>query len=305
MNKTYLTIALGILAVSGLIVLSVRQSALTEPSEQFTVVTSFYPLYFFAQTIGGEKIRVVNMTPAGVEPHEYEPTPQDIATIERSKLLVLNGGNLEVWSDDIRKHIDPTKTAILIAGENLTTQTVVQDGKKLTDPHVWLSPQFAKQQVEKILAGIAGIDPENKNYYEQHAAALLRELGALDQEYRTGLELCTRKDFVTSHTAFGYIAETYGLTQVPIAGLSPDVEPSAQELAAIVQFVRAQDIRAIFFESLVSPRLAQTIANETGATTMILDPLEGLTDSDVAAGKNYFTVMRDNLTNLRIALECR
>jgi len=304
MKKKYLMGAMGIVILIGTLLSIEQKSTAKVPYDKLTVVTSFYPLYFFTQSIGGDKVHVVNITPAGAEPHDYEPTPQDIATIERSELVILNGGHLEAWGDDIRKNIDPSKTTLITAGENLTTQTVAEDGKEITDPHVWLSPLLAKQEVEKILVGIETIDPVNKTYYEQNAAVLLRDLDMLDQEYRVGLQSCKRKDFVTSHAAFGYIATAYGLHQVPIAGLSPDTEPSPKDLADITQFVRKQGINFIFFESLVSPKLAQTIANETHAKTMVLDPIEGIVDTDLATGKNYLTVMNDNLTNLRTALNC-
>ncbi len=306
MRKKYLIGAvIGVTIIGVLTLLHPTPIQRVEQPAILQITTSFYPLYFFTSAIVGDKASVVNITPAGAEPHDYEPTPNDIAMIERSRIVVLNGGGLEAWGDAIRKNINPQKTTVVVAGEGLTTQTVIEDDKKIIDPHVWQSPILAKQMVQKILAAIILADPQNSEYYTEHAAALLSQLDALDQDYRSGLLACTRKDFVTSHAAFGYMASTYGLVQVPIAGISPDTEPSPKQLAGITQFVRDHKITIIFFESLVSPKLSQTIAKETGASTMVLDPIEGLSDEDLRTGRNYLTVMKDNLKNLQTALTCK
>ena len=269
------------------------------------VSTSFYPLYFFASAIGGEKVSVHNITPPGAEPHDYTPTPNDIKMIERSGVLVLNGDGLEAWGDAVTTNINPAKTAVVVAGEGLATRTMLEGGQEIVDPHVWLSPPLAKEMTTKILTALVVADPKNGDYYRENAALLNTKLDQLDHDYRTGLADCARKDFVTAHAAFGYLAATYDLTQVPIAGLSPDAEPSPKQLAAIITFIRAKGINVIFFESLVSPKLAQTIAAETRAETLILDPLEGLSENDLRDGKDYLSVMRENLKNLQIALSCK
>lgn len=269
------------------------------------VSTSFYPLYFFASAIGGEKVSVHNITPPGAEPHDYTPTPNDIKMIERSGVLVLNGDGLEAWGDAVTTNINPAKTAVVVAGEGLATRTMLEGGQEIVDPHVWLSPPLAKEMTTKILTALVVADPKNGDYYRENAALLNTKLDQLDHDYRTGLADCARKDFVTAHAAFGYLAATYDLTQVPIAGLSPDAEPSPKQLAAIITFIRAKGINVIFFESLVSPKLAQTIAAETRAQTLILDPLEGLSENDLRDGKDYLSVMRENLKNLQIALSCK
>ena len=269
------------------------------------VVASFYPLYFFSSQIGGDKADVTNIVPAGAEPHDYEPTAQDMAKMESSKLIVLNGGGLEAWSDNIKKNVDAKKTAIVTAGEGLTTQQVTEDGETGTDPHVWLDPPLAEKMVDNITQGYAQADPDNKEYYQANANTLKSKLADLDMEYKQWLSNCQEKNIITSHAAFGYISMTYGLKQVSIAGLSPDAEPSPQQLADIAKFAKDNNVKYIFFESLVSPKLSQTIATEVGAQTLVLNPIEGLTDEELAQGKNYLTVMRDNLTNLKIALQCK
>lgn len=302
-------LAAGIIMISAATIVFVfynkKVSAPSESDGKTTVTASFYPLYFLAREIGGDKADVKDITPSGAEPHDYEPTAQDIARIEKSRLLIINGGGMEAWADSIRQNINPERTSIVVAGEGLDTRKLAGEGKTAADSHVWLSPVLAGRMADKIAQGLSAADPANKDYYFANLSALRSKLDDLDQEYRKGLENCERKDIITSHAAFGYLAAEYGLNQVPIAGLSPDVEPSPQEIARIVKFAKENNIKYIFFESLVSPKLAQTIAAEAGVETLVLNPIEGLSDEDLAQGKTYFTEMENNLTNLKIALQCR
>jgi len=268
------------------------------------VVTSFYPLYFFTSQIADDRANVSNITPAGIEPHDYEPQAQDIARIESSDLVILNGGGLEAWGDQLRQNVDPEKTIIIIAGDDLMTREILNDGKGIVDPHIWLSPPLAEKMVQKIVLGLVAVDPSNASYYQANASALEAKLAGLDDDYRQTLKNCPGRSIVTSHAAFGYLVATYNLTQVSITGLSPEVEPSLKQLADIVKFAKNNKVEYIFFESLVSPKLAKTIATEVGAQTLVLDPIEGLSEEDAAAGDDYFTKMRDNLANLKVALRC-
>ena len=177
--------------------------------------------------------------------------------------------------------------------------------KPRTDPHFWIDPVMYKKMASIVEQAFELKDPENAILYATNLKVLDAKLDALDHEYRVGLSHCAKKDIVTSHSAFAYLAKEYGLNQVSIAGLSPDAEPSPKQLVDIATFAKKNDVKYIFFESLVSPRLADTIANEIGAKTLVLNPLEGLTPADVATGKDYFSVMRENLGNLRIALNCK
>jgi len=269
------------------------------------VTASFYPMYYFSSIIGGDKATVQNVTPAGAEPHDYDPSTRDIANIQNSKLLVLNGGSLEAWGNKIKDNLQGTNTVIVTAGQGLTTRTVEEEGKTGTDPHVWLDPLLAKQEVARINEGFDKADPANSGYYDANAKNLAVELDQLDGEYKLGLQSCQQKNIITSHAAFGYLGAQYGLTQVPISGLSPDAEPSNQQLAEVTDFAKQHKVKYIFFESLVSPKLSDTIANEVGAKTLVLDPIEGLSNDDIHAGKNYFTVMQQNLKNLQLALQCK
>lgn len=268
------------------------------------VTASIYPLYYFASIIAGGHATVLNVTPPGAEPHDFEPSSQDIARIENGDLLILNGG-MEAWGDKIASELEGTNVRVIIAGQDLFSQQVVEEGQTAPDPHIWLSPLLAKKEAENILQGFQTVDSANQADYLSNATRLESQLDQLDAAYRAGLAHCRQTDILTSHAAFGYLAKAYGLNQVAIAGLSPDAEPSARELADITTLAKQKQIKYIFFESLVSPRLSQTIADEVGAKTLVLDPLEGLTGDQIKQGKTYFSVMQDNLANLETALECR
>ena len=280
-----------------------KRSQNKHESTKIQVVASFYPLYFFARQIGGDKADVSNLTPAGTEPHDYEPTTQDLARIENSNLLIVNGG-VEPWGNKIKENLQGTDVKLLVAGEGLLTKQLTEEGKTSQDPHVWLNPKLAKKEVEKITNGFIAIDPANANYYKANEQTLNNKLDALDAAYTKGLATCKNRDIITSHAAFAYLADAYGLKQIAIAGLSPDTEPSAQQLTTIANFAKANHIKYIFFEELVSPKFADTIAREIGAKTLVLDPLEGISDDRIKQGENYFTVMEKNLKNLQLALSC-
>lgn len=279
-----------------------NQSINTSQSvKKIPVTASFYPLYFFAGQIGGDKAEVRNLTPAGVEPHNWEPAPQDIARIEKSKLLILNG-IMEAWGDKVKNNLQGKQVTVVAAGEGLFKSTEV--GQMSSDPHVWLSPPLAEKQVEVVTRGFIKVDPSNTAYYETNQKKLDDRLDQLDQAYKQGLSNCIQRDIITSHAAFGYLAGTYGLNQVSIAGLSPEAEPSSRQLAKIASFAKSNNVKYIFFEKSASPKLSETLAREIGAQTLVLDPLEGLSEDDIKIKKDYFTVMEDNLRNLQTALQC-
>ena len=300
----YFLVVIIVLVVAGYFLYS-HTTKFTSQGNKIQVVASFYPLYYFATQIAGNKADVINITPAGAEPHDYEPTAQDIARIESSKLLILNGGNLEAWGNKIKDELGSKNITIVIAGQDLVNKQLVENGQKILDPHVWLDPPLAKQEVQKITQGFIQIDPANTSFYQSNAQLLENKLDSLDQEYMAGLNSCANTSIVTSHAAFGYLADRYHLTQISITGVSPDEEPSTQKLAEIADMVKRMHIKVIFFESLISPKLSQTIATETGAQTLVLDPIEGISEKDLSAGKDYFTQMEMNLHNLKIALQCK
>ncbi|MEW6697962.1 MAG: metal ABC transporter substrate-binding protein [Bacillota bacterium] len=297
--------------------------------DQLKVYTSIYPLYDFANNVGGDKIIVKNIIPAGAEAHHWEPSPQDVAEMSKADVIILSGTGVEPWADKVLGAIDQTKVKIIYGGQNIQliegakhkheehdhdhakegvhqSETGKQEedahhhGDK--DPHVWLDPLNAKVMVDNILAGLLAVDEKNKAFYQANAEAYKKELDKLHEEYQSALAQTKIKEFVTSHAAFGYLAKRYGLTEIPVRGLSAESEPSPGSMAEIIKLAKEKNIQHIFFETLVSPKVSQAIAGELKAETLVLNPLEGLSDQEIAAGENYQSVMRQNLENLKIAL---
>lgn len=304
---------IGIILTMGLIIISLGYLSLhirnqnpipKNISGKMLITTSFYPLYFFTSQIAGDKAMVEIITPPGIEPHEYEPTARDIARISDSNMLILNGGMFETWGDKIKDQLQGSSTYILVAGDKLINNQKDEAGNMIKDPHIWLDPALAKQEAEKIALSLEKIDSNNASYYRERKTALINDLSEVDREYRIGLENCQIRDFVTSHASFGYLAARYNIHQVAISGISPDEEPSSQKLAEITNVVKSEHIPVIFFETLVSPKLSEVIAAETGAKIAVLDPIEGLSQDKINAGQTYITLMKENLTNLQTALLC-
>lgn len=298
---SFLVVIVGLAAILGAALFWYEAPGRDQASAKIQVVASFYPLYFFAQEIAGARADIANITPAGAEPHEYEPTAQDAVKIENANLLIINGGGLEGWGDDAVRNADPEKTLVIVVGKGLTTQLPEENEP---DPHIWLEPSRAKKITDAILSGFIRVDPAHEAEYAANAEALRTELGLLDQEYQKELANCQQDTIVTAHAAFGYLADAYGFKQLSIAGLSPHAEPSPREMFEIASFIEKNHVGYIFFESLASPDLAETLAHETGAKTLVLNPIEGLTREEISSGKDYFTEMRTNLENLKIALQC-
>lgn len=280
--------------------------------EKVRVTASFYPMAEFARQVGGDKVEVSTLISPGVEPHDYDPTPQDIAGVHKSRLFIYNGAGLEPWADRIGDDLASGGVVVVnaSAGLDLMTKDAGTDGgssgnNSTFDPHVWLDPVLAGREVDNIKAGLIEADPQNQDFYENNANAYKDKLADLDKAYRGGLANCGRRDIVSSHQAFKYLAARYGLDVMAISGLSPDEEPSPQKLAEVAQFARDHGVRYIFFETLVSPKLSETIASEVGAMTLVFNPLEGLTEEEISQGKDYLSVQRDNIANLRIALDCK
>ena len=250
------------------------------------VVAAFYPLAFAAERIAGPGTEVTDATPPGAEPHDVELSARDVERIRSADLVLYLGGGFQPALERALDGADG-RSVDLLEGVELRDEG---------DPHVWLDPLRYAAIVERI-----GLELDE----EDRAAALAAELQELHAEYEAGLGDCARRELVTSHAAFGYLADRYDLEQVALTGLSPEAEPSARELERVVEEVRASGATTVFSETLVSPRLAETVARETGARTAVLNPLEGLTREELDRGEDYFSVMRANLQALRAGLGCR
>jgi zinc transport system substrate-binding protein len=250
-----------------------------------SVVAAFYPLAYAAERIGGPNVAVDNLTPPGSEPHDLELAPKTVARIQRADVVLYLGHGFQPAVADAVRDADGNAVDLL---SGLPLQE--------TDPHVWLDPVL----FARMANGVGHV-----LHAPTRAATLVSDLRRLDRAYRAGLSHCARREIVTSHEAFGYLARRYGLTQVPITGLEPEAEPTARQLARVVNIVRRTGATTVFFETLASPRLAETVAREVGARTAVLDPIEGLTPAEESRGETYLSLMRRNLTAVRRALGCR
>jgi zinc transport system substrate-binding protein len=263
-------------------------------SGKLHVDAAFYPLAWAAEQIGGDRVAVRNLTRPGVEPHDVELTPREVEDIRSADIVLYLGSGFQPAVEDA-VHGASGKAVDLLAGQELA-KPAEDEGELRADPHVWLDPVRYAAMVRTIAEALD--EPGN-------ATQLVTELKTLDRQFRDGLRSCERRQIVTTHAAFGYLARRYGLEQIALTGLSPEAEPAPRDLVRIVQHVRDSGATTIFFETLVSPRLAETVARETGAKTAVLNPLEGLTQAEIDRGEDYVSVMRDNLAALRRALACR
>jgi zinc transport system substrate-binding protein len=310
-------------------------SAADLQATQLDVVASFYPLQFVVERIGGDRVDASNLTPAGAEPHDLELSARDTATLQEADLVVYLSGfapalddaigetdgsttldvaaaaRLDLTAVDDEEHADEADhtedssaagDATGSGGSAPAAATDVDHEHEGVDPHFWLDPTRLADVADAVADRLAQIDPDDEVSFKDNAAALRQDLEALDGEFKAGLTGCANTSIVTSHTAFGYLAQRYGLTQVGISGLSPEEEPSPAKLAEVTTFVKDHDVSTIYYETLVDPAIADAVAKETGATTAVLDPIEGLTAD--TPGTDYLQVMRANLQTLRTGQHC-
>jgi len=271
--------------LSGIVVFLLAACGASVSAGPDTVVASFYPLAFAAEEVA-PGVPIENLTPPGAEPHDLELSPIDAAAVRDARLVLLLGQGFQPQLEDAAGDGDNVLRLLDTAGLDL-----LPNG----DPHVWLDPVRYANIVARIGDQLG---------HREAAGRLEERLHDLDTEFQVGLAHCRRHEIVTSHEAFGYLAERYGLEQVAITGLSPESEPEPGKLQDVVDLVRERGVTTIYFETLVSPRISETVARETGATTAVLDPVEGLTEGEASHRDDYFTLMRANLAALRTGLGC-
>lgn len=291
---------LGVTAVSLLVAgCSPRavQEAAESASAKVPVTAAFYPLAHALTEVGGPTVTVWTLTKPGVEPHDLELTPKDLVDLPKMSLVVY----LKGFQPAVDAAVAQQLTA---AGGGAAYDVGSVPGLDLdpADPHFWLDPLRYAALGTALGERLAAVDPAHAADYRTRAAAFAASLTGLDTAFTTGLATCTTRTLVTSHDAFGYLARRYGLVATPIAGISPDQEPSAKQLADVAAAVSAAGVRTIFTESLVDAKFAQTVAKETGAKVAVLDPVEGITEH--SPGTTYREVMLANLAALRTGLGC-
>ncbi|MBS2539356.1 zinc ABC transporter substrate-binding protein [Catenulispora sp. NF23] len=296
--------------VAGLVAVLVAALTLSgclKQSDQHTadgrldVVAGFYPFAYLAEQIGGDHVAVRNLTKPGAEPHDLELTPSQVGAVSKADLAIYEKG-LQPAVDAAVAQNKPKAALDTATVVHLEDHGDLGEGDAHSaDPHVWLDPVDFAKIADAVSAELQRIDPAHAADFQAKQSALDGELRTLDADYRAGLAHCQRQDIVTSHAAFGYLAERYGLVQVPIAGLSPDDEPSAAHLAKIQDLIKTKGVTTVFFETLASPKTARTLAADTGTKAAVLDPIEGVKDP---SKQDYLSIMRDNLAALRSALGC-
>lgn len=280
------------------------QSADNE-NAKLTVVTSFYPMYDFTKKVVGDTGEVSLLVDGNVEPHDYEPSAKDIAKIQDADVFVYHSKDMETWVPAVLKLIDTERTKVIEANEGIAAIEETHesgDHQHASDPHTWLDPVLAQQQVKNIRDGITAAKPEFTKYLADNALRFNAELEKLNQDYLAAFKDADNRVFVTQHSAFSYLAKRYDLEQRAIAGISPEQEPTPAELGKVEDFVKEQQIKVIYTEGLSSSKIGETIAKATGAELVDLRTLESLSEKERTAGEDYLSVMTDNLSALKIAI---
>jgi zinc transport system substrate-binding protein len=285
--------AVGACALLAVLATACGASSASTGRGETNVVAAFYPLAFAAKRVGAAAVAVTNLTPPGAEPHDIELTPKEVARIQKADLVLYLSHDFQ---PAVEQAVKGARGQAIDALAGMHLRAGADEEQGTTDPHVWLDPVLFARFVGRIGAALDR---------PTAATRLAAQIRRLDREYRAGLAHCTRRELVTSHAAFGYLAARYRLQQIPIGGLDPEAEPSPKRLASLVALVRREHVTTVFFETLVSPKVAETVAREAGVKTAVLDPIEGLTPDEVSHGDDYLSVMRRNLAALRKALGCR
>jgi zinc transport system substrate-binding protein len=264
-------------------------------SNKTKVYATFYPMYDLAKSIGGDKIVVSTLVPPGIEPHEWEPSPKTLAKSADADLIVANGLGMEPWLAQINESIG--KVQVVQLAEGITS---LHDGSHI-DPHVWLDPTKTKEMAKSLTEELVKVDGENQAYYEDNLKQVEEKLNKLDQEYVNVLSTAKNRNFVVSHQAFSYLAKKYNLNQIALRGLDAESEPTPAVMAEVINYCKSHHVKYVFYEELINPKLSNLLAQEVGAKLLKLNPLESLTEDEIKQGKDYFSVMQDNLANLKLA----
>jgi zinc transport system substrate-binding protein len=296
-------VVIATVAVSGYALLSAEQP---KPSKRgLTVLATFYPLYDFASNVAGERANVSILVPSTVDVHNFEPTPSDIEKVATADVLIINGAGLEPWVPQLLAAIDRPNLKVVDTSRGvdlLLVPSEFQRQGKTIDPHIWLDPTRAKQQVENIVQALMVVDPGNAAYYRSNADAYESKLDALDIEIAGEVGAAKMRYFVTFHEAFDYFADRYNLTQIPIQGPFQE-EPTPSDIQNVVSVIRQYSLHYVGYESLENPIIPEAVSGQTNAKLIIMDPIEGLTPADLALGRDYIALMREDAQNITVAID--
>lgn len=265
----------------------------SKDSGTLTIYTTFYPLYDFTKKIAGDKVEVINLTPAGVEPHDFELSPKQVAMLYDADVFIFLGEAMEPWAKKLQDQLTAKGVTVVEAGNGLIQEN---------DPHIWLDPSLAKEVSTRIYEGISSVDPEKEPLYQENLASLLKKFDELDKELVEVFSQAKKREVVTDHAILGYLARRYDLNPRAVTGLSPQEEPSPKRMAELAEFCKTHDVKYIFTQRGESSKLSETLAHEVGADILELNPLESLTEDELKAGEDYFSIMEKNLIQIKKAL---
>ena len=276
----------------------------TQPSSTLQVLATFYPIYDFAQNVGGDKVNVSLLVPETVDVHDFEPTPSDIYKVSSADVLIFSGAGLEPWIQNVitsagNSHlvtVDTSQGIIL-----LPVSPQFQQGNRTIDPHIWLNPENAKQQVNNILQGLIKADPTDSQYFTQNANAYQVKLDELNTEAINATTNTATNVFITFHEAFAYFAKQYNVTQLSILGPFEE-EPTPTDIQNVITTINQYHLKYVGYESLENPAISQSIGSQTNATLINMNPIEGLTSQEKANGDNYISLMKQDISNIHLAL---
>lgn len=278
-------------------------------SEKIKIVTTLFPLYDFAKQIGQDKVEVTLLLPPGVEAHSYEPKPSDIVKINEADVFIYTGKFMEPWVEDVINGVTNNDLEIIDSSEGINLiESVFHDEDEpdgSMDPHIWLDFDNDKKIIQTISNALIKIDSNNNEFYKTQTENFINELSELDTKYKTTLASCSESKIIYGgHYAFGYLAKRYNIEYLAAQGVSPDSEPTAEDLINLVDQVNENNIEYIFYEELSSTKIAETISNETHAKMLLLNSAHNVSKEDIENNISFISIMKDNLTNLKIGLKC-
>jgi zinc transport system substrate-binding protein len=295
-------VVIAAVAISGYALYSAEQPQ--PPKIGLMVLATFYPLYDFASNVAGNRANVSILVPSTVDIHNFEPTPSDIEKVATADVLIINGAGLEPWVPQLLAAIDRPNLKVVDTSQGVDLLSVPSEFQRqgmTIDPHIWLDPTRARQQVENIVHALMGADPSNAAYYRSNADAYEAKLDALNTEIATEIGTAKTNYFVAFHEAFAYFADRYNLTQIPIQGPFQE-EPTPSDIQNVISAIRQYHLRYVGYESLENLAIPEAVSGQTNATLIVMDPIEGLTPADLAAGRDYIALMRGDTQNIEVTL---
>jgi len=298
------SLIIGIVIISILLVTGCTTNTPQE-NNKLKVIASFYPMYDFAKNVGGDRVEVRSLIPLGVEPHEYEPAPQDIKDLSTANILVLNGVIETSWAPRLVEGINNNNLIVIDTSKDIQLISSQDADEPGNDPHIWLDPLLAKKQVIAIRDSFIRADPAGKEYYTKNADQFIQKLDSLDTDFRSTFATCQKKDVLITHATLVYFCKEYGCNQVPVEGVNAEGDPSPAVLAEIIIQAKEKNITTVFVENLMNPKSAKTLAEEIHGKVLVFNSIHGLTEDEQNSGENYLSQMRENIATIKTGLDCK